>query len=122
MKSVASRMVLRLDPTIKRTICKQCDTILIPGVTASVELDDESSIPVVSTRCGLCGREKNLICRADYVPFNEREGVVVVSAAAAAVAPQHDVVGTKQGSQANKQVDGGDAVGTEEDQAMDADP
>ncbi|KAJ3076169.1 Ribonuclease P protein subunit p21 [Podochytrium sp. JEL0797] len=38
MKQVASRMVLRMDPAVKRSICKQCDSILIPGLTAAVEI------------------------------------------------------------------------------------
>ncbi|KAI8613151.1 RNAse P Rpr2/Rpp21/SNM1 subunit domain-containing protein, partial [Chytriomyces sp. MP71] len=38
MKQVGARMVLRLDPSVKRAVCKRCDSILIPGLSASVEV------------------------------------------------------------------------------------
>lgn len=36
MKSIGRKTVVKLDPSVKRTICKGCDTLLIPGVTATV--------------------------------------------------------------------------------------
>ncbi|KAG8881494.1 hypothetical protein FRB97_009548 [Tulasnella sp. 331] len=35
MKVIAKKSVLRIDPSVKRTICKKCQTVLIPGVSAT---------------------------------------------------------------------------------------
>ncbi|XP_059425380.1 ribonuclease P protein subunit p21-like [Carassius carassius] len=35
-KTISKRLVLRQDPSLKRTICKKCCTLLIPGVTSTV--------------------------------------------------------------------------------------
>ncbi|XP_030631886.1 ribonuclease P protein subunit p21 isoform X2 [Chanos chanos] len=34
-KTIAKRLVLRQDPSVKRTVCKRCCTLLVPGVTAT---------------------------------------------------------------------------------------
>ncbi|MEQ2186516.1 Ribonuclease P protein subunit p21 [Goodea atripinnis] len=34
-KTIARRLVLRQDPSVKRTLCKKCCSLLIPGVTAT---------------------------------------------------------------------------------------
>jgi len=36
MKAIGNKAVLRMDPSLKRAICKGCQTVLIPGVTAKV--------------------------------------------------------------------------------------
>ncbi|KAJ3238167.1 Ribonuclease P protein subunit p21 [Chytriomyces hyalinus] len=79
MKTVAARMVLRMDPQIKRTICKGCSSLLIPGMTAHVEtLDSSAGIPqVVTTTCNLCSRTKNLPVTSNHSLFTERADVVV---------------------------------------------
>ncbi|XP_051978253.1 ribonuclease P protein subunit p21-like isoform X2 [Xyrauchen texanus] len=35
-KTISKRLVLRQDPSVKRTICKKCCTLLVPGVTSTV--------------------------------------------------------------------------------------
>ncbi|CAI8024688.1 Ribonuclease P protein subunit p21 [Geodia barretti] len=35
MKNVGKRLVLRMDPGMKRMLCKGCDSLLVPGVTAT---------------------------------------------------------------------------------------
>ncbi|KAI8832488.1 RNAse P Rpr2/Rpp21/SNM1 subunit domain-containing protein [Chytriomyces cf. hyalinus JEL632] len=81
MKTVAARMVLRMDPQIKRTICKGCCSLLIPGMNAHVETKDSNTgVPhVVTTTCTLCSRTKNLPVTSSHTLFIERAGVVVVS-------------------------------------------
>jgi len=36
MKAISQKTVVKMDPAIKRTLCKGCSTILIPGCTATV--------------------------------------------------------------------------------------
>ncbi|KAI0675402.1 RNAse P Rpr2/Rpp21/SNM1 subunit domain-containing protein [Trametes maxima] len=38
MRIVGQKAMVRMDPSIKRTLCKECDTILIPGPTATVRV------------------------------------------------------------------------------------
>lgn len=39
---ISKKAVLRLSPHFKRASCKKCDTILVPGLTMSVELTNDS--------------------------------------------------------------------------------
>ncbi|KAG8894999.1 hypothetical protein FRB99_000823 [Tulasnella sp. 403] len=41
MKTIGNKAVLRMDPTVKRTVCKGCQVVLIPGVTAKVRIKCE---------------------------------------------------------------------------------
>lgn len=34
-------LYIRRDPSIKRTLCKKCNSLLIPGVTASLRIKSE---------------------------------------------------------------------------------
>ncbi|KAL0956639.1 hypothetical protein HGRIS_002772 [Hohenbuehelia grisea] len=38
MKIVGQKSVVKLDPSVKRTICKQCNTVLVPGHNVSVRV------------------------------------------------------------------------------------
>ena len=55
IRTIAKKNVLRLSPDIKRSICKKCFCILIPGVTASVRLKSKrqthSLITCLQCRC-----------------------------------------------------------------------
>lgn len=51
---IAEKKVLRLDPTIRRRICKKCVILLIPGVTAIVRHRSKRQKHKVVT-CQLCG-------------------------------------------------------------------
>jgi ribonuclease P protein subunit RPR2 len=42
MKTIGTKQVLRVDPSIKRTLCKRCETILLPGVTSRVRVKCKS--------------------------------------------------------------------------------
>ncbi|MEQ2268013.1 Ribonuclease P protein subunit p21 [Xenotaenia resolanae] len=41
-KTIARRLVLRQDPSVKRTLCKKCCSLLIPGVTATTRQRSKS--------------------------------------------------------------------------------
>uniref|UniRef100_A0A8C4QW06 Ribonuclease P 21 subunit n=1 Tax=Eptatretus burgeri TaxID=7764 RepID=A0A8C4QW06_EPTBU len=36
MKTIGQRLVLKLAPSIKRNICKTCNSLLVPGVTSTI--------------------------------------------------------------------------------------
>jgi len=43
MKIVSQKAVVKMDPSVKRTICKQCSTVLLPGVNVSVRVQKSPS-------------------------------------------------------------------------------
>ncbi|XP_074656564.1 ribonuclease P protein subunit p21-like [Tubulanus polymorphus] len=51
LKTVARKQVLKLDPTIKRKICRRCDVLLLPGVTCCQRTRMKSRV-VTCTECG----------------------------------------------------------------------
>lgn len=62
-QSLARKATLRIDPSIKRSICKQCRLVLIPGITCSIRVkNDRPAHIVVQTRCHLCGHVRRLPC------------------------------------------------------------
>ncbi|XP_072028826.1 ribonuclease P protein subunit p21-like [Amphiura filiformis] len=65
LKTVAKRLVLRIHPHMKRTICKRCDLLLIPGVTATVRVRARREQHTVLT-CLECKRVKRFTSRDDY--------------------------------------------------------
>ncbi|XP_051549070.1 ribonuclease P protein subunit p21-like [Myxocyprinus asiaticus] len=58
-KTISKRLVLRQDHSVKRTICKKCCTLLVPGVTSSVR-QKRGPRPQRRTivRCLSCGLTK----------------------------------------------------------------
>ncbi|KAK9372051.1 RNAse P Rpr2/Rpp21/SNM1 subunit domain-containing protein [Lipomyces chichibuensis] len=84
MKSVARKSVIRLDPNMKRFICKRCDTVLIAGRTCAIAVENESvaKVPhadVLTHTCKVCGGQKRFPIgkKKDFVVFTERPDHVV---------------------------------------------
>ncbi|KAK7204519.1 RNAse P Rpr2/Rpp21/SNM1 subunit domain-containing protein [Myxozyma melibiosi] len=83
MRAVAQKSVLKLDPSIKRTICKRCDSVLIPGSTLSVHVENLSkkAVPhadVLVHTCKVCGGQKRYPVgqNREHVLFTDREDIV----------------------------------------------
>jgi len=55
MKRIVSKAKTRMPRRIKRSICKNCMTPLIPGVTARVRLQSEGRGSRIVVTCLLCG-------------------------------------------------------------------
>lgn len=62
---IARHQVLRLDPHLKRRICKKCHILLLPGVTCMVRLRKRREKHSVVT-CLDCGTVKRFVTRRDY--------------------------------------------------------
>ncbi|XP_054900229.1 ribonuclease P protein subunit p21 [Poeciliopsis prolifica] len=72
-KTIARRLVLRQDPSVKRTMCKKCCSLLIPGVTATTRQrrkNKKNRFTVV--RCLGCGQTKNLLNNPDHCLWADR--------------------------------------------------
>ncbi len=108
MRSVAKKSVMRLGPQIKRTVCKRCDTLLIPGISCENRIENASKggkkswADVLVVGCMACGTVKRfpvgMDCKerkkgkkrggnADFVVKVTKEGL-----------PVADVVGKPKGS------------------------
>jgi len=79
MKNVAKKNVLRVSPYVKRRVCKDCSTTLVPGITCTVRLENPSKAQL--ERCDVlhiacvCGKTKNFPVGRDpqYVIWHDRE-------------------------------------------------
>ncbi|ESK92048.1 ribonuclease p 21kda subunit [Moniliophthora roreri MCA 2997] len=61
MKLVSTKTIVRMDPSIKRTLCKGCSTVLMPGSTATVRIKASSSHGHVMTyTCTECRTSRRI--------------------------------------------------------------
>lgn len=75
---IAKKSVLKLTPNFKRTMCKKCNILLIPGKTLSVRMENMSrdKLPhndILVHQC-VCGTKKRYPVgrNRDYQLFSER--------------------------------------------------
>ncbi|KAH9038719.1 Rpr2-domain-containing protein [Lactarius pseudohatsudake] len=47
MRLIGQKTTVKMDPTVKRTLCKGCDTVLIPGLSATVRSSRRIPAPPV---------------------------------------------------------------------------
>lgn len=71
MKEIAKKLVYKLDPSIKRTVCKCCHVVLVPGVTATVRVRQKRERHIV-VKCLCCKTIKRYLCRPGHVLWSER--------------------------------------------------
>ncbi|CAG9766049.1 unnamed protein product [Ceutorhynchus assimilis] len=72
--NISKKAVQRLDIDIKRTLCKGCRSILIPGVTCKIRIKKKK----VLKHCMKCSRVKVFDTRnKNYVPWSHREESLV---------------------------------------------
>ncbi|TFK53537.1 Rpr2-domain-containing protein [Heliocybe sulcata] len=61
MRTVGQRTVVKLDPSVKRTLCRSCNLILIPGTTATVRIKSSPSHEhVVTYTCTTCNSARRI--------------------------------------------------------------
>lgn len=83
MDLIAKKTVSKVSPEVKRTICKKCHTLLIPGLTMSMYIENltkgaqNEKGDVFVNKCLLCGKCKRFPVGKDrnYVPFHQRNAV-----------------------------------------------
>ncbi|KAM9848612.1 ribonuclease P protein subunit p21 [Aulostomus maculatus] len=73
-RTIARRLVLRQDPSVKRTLCKKCCSLLIPGVTATARQRRKhgKAHRFTVVRCLSCGQSKTLLNNPDYCLWADR--------------------------------------------------
>ncbi|XP_063056369.1 ribonuclease P protein subunit p21 [Engraulis encrasicolus] len=61
-KTIARRLVLRQDPSVKRSVCQRCCGLLVPGVTATVrQRKRRGRRSATVLRCVSCGYTRKLL-------------------------------------------------------------
>jgi len=65
LKTIAKRHVLSIHPDIKRTLCKKCHMLLIPGLTCTVRHRRKRQRHIVVT-CTDCRTLKRFVTDLDY--------------------------------------------------------
>ncbi|XP_046992021.1 ribonuclease P protein subunit p21 isoform X2 [Schistocerca americana] len=71
MRSISKKSVLRMDISLKRSICKGCSIQLIPGVTAKVRIKNRPS-PCVLWTCTICNTSKRYHNKKGYLTWTGR--------------------------------------------------
>jgi ribonuclease P protein subunit RPR2 len=71
LRLVSLKVQMRMSPTMKHSICKNCDTLLIDGSTCSSKVENKSKggkkpwADVLVRKCNTCGFEKRFPLRAE---------------------------------------------------------
>lgn len=83
---VGKKAVLKLGPSLKRSICKKCNSLLIPGLTMQIRLENLSRLKsshndVLIHKCLNCNEVKRFPIGKDreYIVFPDRDGVRIDS-------------------------------------------
>lgn len=75
MKEIAKKLVYKLDPNIKRTTCKHCHALLVPGITAKVRIRRKRERHLVVTCLG-CNTLRRYLCRPGHVLWSEQNASI----------------------------------------------
>ncbi|KIJ19058.1 hypothetical protein PAXINDRAFT_70182 [Paxillus involutus ATCC 200175] len=61
MKIVGQKTNVKMDPSVKRLICKGCSSVLTPGVSATVRIKNSTSHShLISYKCNRCRTERRI--------------------------------------------------------------
>lgn len=66
LRAASLKTQIRIDPAVKRTVCKYCDSLLVEGVSCRSAVENKSRggrkpwADVLVVRCGTCGGEKRV--------------------------------------------------------------
>ena len=64
MRGISQRLVIKIDKSIKRTICKHCNSLLVPGITMTVRVSSKRETHIVET-CLFCNNQKRYLARPE---------------------------------------------------------
>uniref|UniRef100_A0A8D0HI48 Uncharacterized protein n=1 Tax=Sphenodon punctatus TaxID=8508 RepID=A0A8D0HI48_SPHPU len=71
-RSISRRLVLRQDPSVKRTVCKSCSSLLVPGVSSTVRQRKRRGQRWTVVRCLACGQSKRFFSEPHYKLWSEQ--------------------------------------------------
>ncbi|KAK9767466.1 hypothetical protein K7432_002731 [Basidiobolus ranarum] len=71
MKEIGKRVVLRMDPKVKRSICRHCDIPLIPSITSNTTIQNKPETSVM-VRCRKCQYRRRYLAKSEHKLFGDR--------------------------------------------------
>lgn len=70
LKGICQKNLLKIDPEMKRNICKRCNTMLIPGKTVTCRTIKKSK-GMIKWTCKFCGESKLFKKNNNYCMWSE---------------------------------------------------
>lgn len=70
LKGLSQKSLMKIDPEMKRNICKKCNTMLIPGQTVTCRAVKKSKGTIKWT-CKFCGKSKTYKKNDKYSMWSE---------------------------------------------------
>lgn len=64
------------EPNVKRTICKRCGLILLPGTSSDLTIETEHKQDVCKIQCTKCGFRKNYVLNEKYDLWLDNEASI----------------------------------------------
>ncbi|KAG8587184.1 hypothetical protein GDO81_005596 [Engystomops pustulosus] len=108
-KTIGKRLVLRQDPSIKRTICKRCSSLLLSGITCTVRQRKRRGQRLTLVRCLSCGVTKRFLNNPNYKLWSEQPEALLENQ------PKPDI---NSGAQKNSPQEKGSSIQTDNAENM----
>lgn len=70
LKGLSQKNLIKIDPEMKRNICKGCNTMLIPGKTVTCRIVKKSK-GAIKWSCKFCGKSKIFIKNNNHCMWSE---------------------------------------------------
>ncbi|XP_037375196.1 ribonuclease P protein subunit p21-like isoform X1 [Talpa occidentalis] len=71
-RTIAKRLVLRRDPSVKRTLCRGCSSLLVPGLTCTQRQRRSRGQRWTVQTCLTCQRSQRFLNNPGYVLWGDR--------------------------------------------------
>ncbi|KAM3847521.1 ribonuclease P protein subunit p21 isoform 1-T1 [Vipera latastei] len=89
--NISRRLVLRQDPSVKRTICKSCFSLLVPGISSTVRQRKRRHQRWTVVQCLNCGLSKRFLSNPGYKLWSEQPESLLENQTPAAVGPKGQI-------------------------------
>lgn len=75
---ILKKSVLKLSPEMKRSVCKKCNTVMIPGISMRIRTENKSKSKapeheMLIYECSTCGKPKRFpVGKGEYLLWHQR--------------------------------------------------
>ncbi|XP_059035060.1 ribonuclease P protein subunit p21 isoform X3 [Mustela lutreola] len=110
-RTIAKRLVLRRDPSVKRTLCRGCSSLLIPGLTCTQRQRRCRGQRWTVQTCLTCQRSQRFLNDPDHLLWGDRPEAQLGS--------QAEITSRKRGRQREREEEAGSPWSRELDVRLD---
>ncbi|KAL7986307.1 hypothetical protein Chor_011473 [Crotalus horridus] len=89
--NISRRLVLRQDPSVKRTICKSCFSLLVPGISSTVRQRKRRHQRWTVVQCLNCGLSKRFLSNPGYKLWSEQPESLLENQTPAGAGPKGQI-------------------------------